>query len=66
MWQVNERKRRVAPLPTQQWVELTAGRELPFGFSIDVGYQFTSNGGDEGGRNRADGIVARLGYQARF
>lgn len=66
MWQVNERKRRLAPLPTQQWVELTAGRELPFGFAFDIGYQFTSNGGDEGGRNRADGILARLGYQARF
>ncbi len=66
VWQVNLRKRTPEPVPTQQWVELTVGRELLWGFGIDVGYQYASNANDEGVKSRSNGIVSRLGFRQPF
>jgi hypothetical protein len=66
VWQVNQRKRNVDQVPTQQWVELTAGRELFWGFGIDVGYQYASNANEEGVKGHSNGIVSRLGFRRAF
>jgi hypothetical protein len=66
IWQVNLRKRNPDPVPTQQWVELTVGRDLWYGFGLDVGYQYAANGNEEGVRGRSNGFVSRLGFQRSF
>jgi hypothetical protein len=66
IWQVNQRKRNVDQVPTQQWVELTVGRDLFWGFGIDVGYQYASNANEEGVQSRTNGIVSRIGFYQPF
>lgn len=66
IWQINLRKRTPDPVPTQQWVELTAGRDLWYGFGIDIGYQYAANANEEGVRGRSNGFVSRLGFQRSF
>lgn len=66
-WQRDQRKRSLDTVPTQSWLEVTAGRDLPWGFGVDVGWQRAATATGEDRRlARADGIVARLGYRASF
>lgn len=64
--QTNLRKRSPDPVPTQQWVELTVGRDLWYGFGIDIGYQYAQNANEEGVRSRSNGVVSRIGFQRSF
>lgn len=41
------------------------GRDLGWGFGIDLGYQYAINPG-EGMTSNAHGFVSRLGYTQRF
>jgi hypothetical protein len=66
VWQQFLQKRAVDPVPTQQFVELTVGRDLFWGFGIDIGYQYAQNANDEGVRGRSNGIVSRIGLQRGF
>ncbi|MBX9699814.1 MAG: hypothetical protein K2X74_10265 [Acetobacteraceae bacterium] len=66
VWQRFQQRRSVEPVPTQQWVELTVGRDLWYGFGIDIGYQYAQNANEEGVRGRSNGIVSRLGFQRSF
>jgi hypothetical protein len=66
IWQVNLRKRNPDPAPTQQWVELTVGRDLFWGFGVDVGYQYAVNANEDGVKSRSNGIVSRVGFSQHF
>lgn len=66
VWQRFEQKRSIDPVPTQQWVELSVGRELFWGFGIDIGYQYAQNANEDGVRSRSNGIVSRIGFQRGF
>jgi hypothetical protein len=66
IWQVNQERRSVNPVPTQQWLELTLGRDLLWGFGLDIGYQYAVNPGGEASRGTSHGIVSRLGFLKRF
>lgn len=63
-WQQWQRKRSVDPVPNENWIEVSLGREIGSGFSIDVGYQYARQFIDEGPeRGTAHAILARLGYR---
>jgi hypothetical protein len=62
-WQRDQRKRSVDPLPTENYVELSAGRELGAGFGLDVGYQYGRYAREEGGGlGTSHSILVRLGW----
>ncbi len=65
-WQRDQRKRAIEPVPTQRWVELTAGRELLRGFGVDLGAQHAVTAREVGGSARAWGFVGRVGCRAAF
>jgi hypothetical protein len=65
LWQVDARRREVNPIPTRRWFEATVGREIGWGFGLDLGYQYAVNPG-EGRTSNAHGFVSRLGYTQRF
>ena len=62
-WQRDATRRTADPLPTQDWVEISLGRELGGGFGIDAGYQYAMSVGFNGGPAvPTHSIVARLNY----
>jgi hypothetical protein len=65
-WQRDERKRNIDTLPTEQYLEVSAGRELLWGFGIDIGYQYAKYARDDGTGGRSNAIVSRLGFQRAF
>ncbi len=65
-WQRDQRKRSLETVPTQRWVELTVGRDLLWGFGVDLGAQHAVTATEEGATARAWGFVSRLGYRANF
>ncbi len=66
VWQRDQRKRAVEPVPTQRWVALLVGRELLWGFGIDIGAQHAVTAREKGGTARVWGVVSRLGHRAAF
>jgi hypothetical protein len=65
LWQVDERRREANPVPTRRWVEATVGREIGWGFGLDLGYQYAVNAGERA-TGGAHGFVSRLGFTQRF
>lgn len=65
-WQQDQRKRSANPVPTERYTELTVGRALGWGFSIDAGWQFVRYARDDGSAGNANGPVAVLRYQQEF
>jgi hypothetical protein len=62
-WQRDQRKRSVEPLPTENYVEASVGRELGRGFGLDVGYQYGRYAREEaGGLGTSHSILFRLGW----
>jgi hypothetical protein len=63
VWQQDQRKRSVAALPTERWLELTVGRDLGSGFGVDVGWQFARVAQDDGRRGEAQAVLAVLRWR---
>lgn len=62
-WQQLQTKRSVDPLPTENWLEASVGRDLGHGFGLDVGYQYARYAReDAGGLGTAHSILLRLGW----
>jgi hypothetical protein len=63
-WQRDATKRPSDPLPTQDWVEISAGRGLGGGLGLDAGYQYGMSVGFNGGPAvPTHSIVVRLSYR---
>lgn len=66
-WQQWRRKRSVEPVPNENWIEVSVGREIGAGFGLDVGYQYARQVIDEGPERGTDhAILARLRYRGGF
>ena len=65
-WQRDERKRSFNTLPTEQYLEVSVGRELFWGFGIDIGYQYARYARDDGGIGHSNAFVSRLGFHRHF
>ncbi|MBB5694364.1 hypothetical protein [Muricoccus pecuniae] len=63
-FQRDERKRTENPVPRASYFEASVGRDLPLNFRLDVGYQRTVGG--ESREDKADAVIAVLGWRARF
>jgi hypothetical protein len=66
-WQRDQRKRSANTIPTQTWLEFSVGREIGWGFGIDVGYQYAWYAREEGqGLGEAGSFLGMLSWRARF
>jgi len=67
-WQQLQQKRSLDPVPNQNWFEVSVGRQIGWGFSLDVGYQYAQELVDEDSNRRgtAHAVLARLRYQGDF
>lgn len=65
-WQQDEGKRSVSPRPTENYVEVSVGRDLGWGFSADVGYQYARYAREEGGRGEANSLLGVLRFRTSF
>ena len=64
IWQRDQLKRSVEPVPTASYWELSVGRALGAGFGLDVGYQYARLGREEGGgRYDSHTILAMLSWR---
>lgn len=59
-YQQDVRKRSENTVPRASYLELSVGRDLPFNFRLDVGYQRAVAG------NRSDAVIGVLGWRATF
>jgi hypothetical protein len=64
--QTDARRRDAGSLPMGRYLEVSAGRELPLGFGVDVGWSATRYARDGGGVGRADAALALLSWRAEF
>lgn len=62
-WQRDQRKRGLLPLPTESFVEVSAGRDLGGGFGLDLGYQHARQARPEDGRlGTGHAVLVRLAW----
>jgi hypothetical protein len=66
VWQRDQRKRSVAALPTEQWVEVSFGRDLGAGFGFDLGWQHARIAQEDGRRGEAQAVLAVLRWRGGF
>ncbi|MEO3474338.1 hypothetical protein AAFN86_20900 [Roseomonas sp. CAU 1739] len=63
-WQQWQRKRSIEPVPNENWIEVSVGRDLGRGFGIDLGYQYARQLTEEGPQlGTSHSILARLVYR---
>ncbi|MBR0668708.1 hypothetical protein GXW71_30435 [Roseomonas hellenica] len=65
-WQQDQRKRSANTVPTERYTEISVGRDLGWGFSVDAGWQFVRYARDDGSAGDANGPVAVLRYRTEF
>lgn len=65
-WQREAWKRSVNPQATQQWVEASVGRDLVWGFGLDIGWQYAHYATEDGTARGANAFVSRLGFRQSF
>ncbi len=54
-------------MPTASYLEVSVGRELLWGFGIDLGYQYARYPlEDDGGRGQSNSLLGVLRYRADF
>ncbi len=63
IWQRDEAKRSFNTLPTESWLEASAGRDLGWGFGLDIGYQYAHFAREDRTRGEAHSIITRLNYR---
>lgn len=63
-WQRDQRKRSVEPLPTENYIEASVGRDIADNVSLDVGYQYGRYAREEaGGLGTSHAVLFRLGWR---
>jgi len=63
-WQRDQRKRRDDPLPTENYLEASVGRDVLPNVSLDVGYQYGRYAReDAGGLGTSHAILLRVGFR---
>lgn len=60
VWQRDEAKRSRNALPTQDYYEASLGRDLAWGFGLDLGYQYARFARDGGATGASHSVVGRL------
>ncbi len=65
-WQRDQRKNALSATPTENYVEVSVGREIGWGFGADLGYQFARYAREEGGRGSSNAVVGVLRYRLEF
>lgn len=60
VWQRDEAKRSFNALPTQDYYEASLGRDLAWGFGLDLGYQYARSARDGGATGTSHSVVGRL------
>jgi hypothetical protein len=63
VWQREEAKRSFNASPAQTWLEISGGRELGWGFGLDIGYQYARYVQDDRSLGQSHSIVGRLNYR---
>lgn len=63
VWQREEARRSFNRVPTQNWLEVSGGRELGWGFGLDVGYQYARHVQDDRSPGKAHSVIGRLNYR---
>lgn len=63
VWQREATRRSFDPLPTQDWLEVSGGRDLGHGFGLDIGYQYARQVQDDRSLGHSHSIVGRLNYR---
>ena len=63
VWQRDEAKRSLNPLPRQDYYEASVGRDLGSGFGLDLGYQYARIVRDDLSPGFSHSVVARLSYR---
>ncbi len=59
-WQREANRRSFNPIPTQDWIEASVGRDLARGLGLDLGYQYARFAREDGTRGPSHSIVGRL------
>lgn len=67
-WQQLQQKLSVDPVPNQNWLEVSVGRQIGYGFTLDVGYQYGQEiiEDESPRRGTSHSVLARLRYQGSF
>lgn len=65
-WQADMRRRNIERVPQESYFEVSVGRELPFGFALDVGWSRTRLAREEGGTGNTDAVLGLLSWRAEF
>lgn len=65
-WQTDTRRRDGGSVPRESYLELTVGRELPFGFAADIGLSRTRYARDGGGAGSVDAALMLLSWRGEF
>jgi hypothetical protein len=67
VWQRDQIKSSAEPTPTARWFEVSVGRELAWGFGIDVGWQHSRLPDEETGRRgNSQAVIGLLSWRAEF
>lgn len=62
-WQRDQRKRSINTIPTESFLEFSVGREIGWGFSVDLGYQYARYARDDGTRGQSNTVLGVLRWQ---
>jgi hypothetical protein len=65
-WQRDQQKNSAEPRPTESYLEVSAGRDLGLGFTLDAGYQYARYASEDGGRGQGHSLLSVLHWRARF
>ena len=58
-WQRDDRRRRPADdVPREDYVELSVGHDLPYGFAVDVGWSYATYARDDGNRGARRALLS--------
>lgn len=63
VWQREEARRSFNRMPTQNWLEVSGGRELDQGFGVDIGYQYARHVQEDRSPGLSHSIIGRLNYR---
>lgn len=65
-WQRDQIKNSLEPTPTQNFLEFSVGRQIGWGFGLDIGYQYARFGREEASLGQSNSVVGRLNFRQSF
>lgn len=65
-WQRDQQKNSAEPRATESYLEVSAGRDLGLGFTLDAGYQYARYALEEGGRGQSHSLLSVLHWRTSF